>query len=132
MAEGPERWRTPYGLWRKLRPVVRGMRHEPTSAEDRLWWLLRRKGLDGVRFRRQHAVDRFVLDFFAPRFGLAVELDGGIHAERTREDAVRDEHLARLGIAVLRLPNALVLTDPQAALQRIRDALAKRTPNSKP
>ena len=105
--------------------VGRGMRKAPTAAEAKLWALLRRRQLDGIGFRRQHPLDRFVVDFYAPEYRLAVELDGGVHEERTEQDMDRDAHLRRLGIRVLRVPNREVIEAPQSVLDRIREAIAR-------
>jgi very-short-patch-repair endonuclease len=126
MGRRHETWRTESNLWRKLRPSARAMRRDSTPAEAALWEHLRRGGLDGVSFRRQHPLDRFIVDFYAPALKLAVELDGGIHEARTTEDELRDQHLAMLGITVFRLPNVHVLEDLPSALLRLREVMTQR------
>ncbi|MGH7000341.1 MAG: endonuclease domain-containing protein [Stellaceae bacterium] len=64
-------------------PVARKLRQTPTDAELRLWSHLRRKQLDGIRFRRQQPIGRYVVDFFCPEAHLIIEVDGGQHAEDT-------------------------------------------------
>ena len=93
---------------RILRPLARSMRSSPTQAEQTLWARLRHDQL-GVRFRAQFVVGRFILDFFCPSRGLAVEVDGGAHVARADIDADRDAWLGASGIRVLRVSNADVL-----------------------
>ena len=74
---------------RELQSAARGMRREPTPAEKVLWDVLRGRGLDGLRFRRQHPVGRFVLDFYCPIHKLAVAVDGEVHDTQQERDAER-------------------------------------------
>ncbi|MDQ0466523.1 very-short-patch-repair endonuclease [Caulobacter ginsengisoli] len=85
-----------------------------TYSEVVLWTLLRRGGLQGLHFRKQHPFGRFVLDFYCDEIRLAVEVDGGIHhlEARRAEDAQRDAWLADRHIRVLRIPSGLVVHDP--------------------
>ena len=99
-----------------------GMRHSPTASEARLFAAIRGRRL-GVRFRRQVALGRYVVDFFAPEAGLIVEVDGPYHASRSKADARRDEALQRLGYRVLRLEAELVMRDLPKAVARIAGAL---------
>jgi very-short-patch-repair endonuclease len=98
------------------------MRFALTRSEAVLWSALRGKRL-GVVFRRQVAVDRYIVDFFAPEFGLAVEVDGGWYLGRIAADAKRDARLARLGVRVLRVGAEEVLAELPVVLGRIRAAL---------
>src|SRR5262249_58176202 len=89
--------------------LARQHRNHPTIAERRLWQLLRRRQVDGFRFRRQFPVGPYFADFFCPAARLAVELDGDSHVGRERKDRLRDTFFRRRGIIVLRLPNRYVL-----------------------
>lgn len=60
-------WQSPPELWEKLKPLARQMRREPTPAEKLLWQKLRQKQLLGFKFRRQHAIDRFIVDFYCAK-----------------------------------------------------------------
>uniref|UniRef100_A0A7C2WR41 DUF559 domain-containing protein n=1 Tax=Thermorudis sp. TaxID=1969470 RepID=A0A7C2WR41_9BACT len=104
----------------------RQMRREPTAAERRLWAVLRGRRLDGWKFRRQHPVGPYVVDFACLEAGLVVELDGAIHQAQADYDAARDAYLAACGFAVLRLPNEVVLERLPEALEAIRGQLARR------
>ena len=101
---------------------ARDQRHKPTRAEELLWSALRSSAL-GVRFRRQHAVGDFVLDFYCDEARLAVEIDGPDHANRANYDVWRDERLAELGIRVMRIRPEAVEKDLSKVLERIREGL---------
>jgi very-short-patch-repair endonuclease len=102
------------------------LRNAPTVSEARLWSALRCRQLRGVAFRRQVVVARYIVDFLAPEARLIVEVDGGYHAGRARQDARRDRELTELGYRVLRLPAELVMHSLGEALGRIEAALTVR------
>jgi very-short-patch-repair endonuclease len=96
------------------------MRRAPTASEARLFEAIRGRRL-GVSFRRQVPLaGRFIADLYASEVRLVVEVDGRYHAERAEADARRDRALARLGCTVLRLEDALVMSDLPAAVGRVR------------
>jgi very-short-patch-repair endonuclease len=103
---------------------ARKLRSAMTTAEQRAWWLLRDRNLLGMKFRRQHPIGKFVVDFYCQQSRLAVELDGSIHAQpsRARKDSAKDAYLTRLGIRVLRLPNGMVLDDPEEFCKKVLEA----------
>jgi very-short-patch-repair endonuclease len=68
-------------LWNKTKPLARQMRHAPTRAERRLWSCLRGHRLSGFKFRRQHPIDRFIVDFTCPAARLVIEVDGPSHEQ---------------------------------------------------
>ncbi len=103
--------------------AAKAHRKEPTTAESVLWSALRGQQLCGLPFRRQHPVDRFILDFYCPRKKLCVELDGSSHDGREIMDQARTEALATLDIRVIRFRNEEVLEDLPSVLQRIEAAL---------
>ena len=86
--------------------AARRLRRALTPPEARLWGALRRRAQNGVRFRRQHPIGPYVLDFYSAEGRLAVEIDGGVHdyPDQLRRDAVRDAWLAARRIRVLRIP----------------------------
>jgi very-short-patch-repair endonuclease len=112
------------GTSEELQGRARQLRKEMTPAESRLWDALRGWGIG--KFRRQHPIERFILDFYCPAARLCVEVDGGIHddAEQRERDRARGEFLAARSIRVLRFRNEEVLSDTRAVLRRIRTALA--------
>jgi very-short-patch-repair endonuclease len=89
-----------------------------------LWQYLRRDRL-GVRFRRQHALDRYIVDFYASECQLAIEVDGDVHDTQRESDAVREQHLARLGIHMLRFRNDEVLDNPAQVIAAIEARIAE-------
>jgi very-short-patch-repair endonuclease len=100
---------------------ARDLRRGQTNAEVVLWQLLRRRNLNGLKFRRQHPLGGFIVDFFCEKARLVVELDGGGHAEagQTGYDAQRTVRLERLGVRVLRFWNRDVLLNAEGVLERI-------------
>ncbi len=123
-----------HGVERTLpRRVVLARKHRknPTLAERQLWARVRRRQLDGFLFRRQFPVGPYFADLFCPAAKLAIELDGDSHAGRERRDRIRDTYFSRRGIAVLRLPNQLLLEQPATALELIRVALRACSPLTK-
>jgi len=108
-----------------LLQAARDLRQHMTDAEQRLWQCLRGKQLDGFRFRKQHPIARFVLDFYCPAVKLAIEIDGGQHntAPGRASDEERTRFLKARGIRVLRFWNHEVLQDLPGVLERIWEAL---------
>ncbi|MEP0547190.1 MAG: DUF559 domain-containing protein [Rhodothermales bacterium] len=104
-----------------LKPIRRDLRNNPTSAERALWQMLKGRRLHDRKFRRQHSVSRYVLDFYCPAEKLAVELDGAVHDDPLRHeyDTKRQAELEALGIAVLRFRNRDVLKTPDTVLATI-------------
>src|SRR5690606_40666086 len=101
----------------------RNLRAEQADAENLMWALLRDRRLAGAKFRRQHPVaigeKRYILDFYCAEAKLAVELDGGQHAERKRYDDARDSALEQTGIEVIRFWDREVLQRADPVLERI-------------
>jgi very-short-patch-repair endonuclease len=110
----------------ELQIAAREMRREPTAAEAILWQALRGSRL-GVRFRRQHPVGRFILDFWCAEAKLAVEVDGGIHDEQQAHDAERSAVLELYGYEIVRFRNDEVLKDLPSVIQRIKTTISART-----
>jgi very-short-patch-repair endonuclease len=102
---------------------ARALRRRLSPPEVRLWVQLRRKA-QGLRFRRQHPIGPFVLDFYCDRASLAVEVDGQQHGigDAQLHDIARDAWLGHRGIRVLRLPARLVFEDIDAAVRTVLHA----------
>ena len=90
--------------------MAQTMRREPTEGEAVLWAALRRRQLGGWKFRRQHVLGGYVVDFYCAELELAVEVDGPIHDDRHAHDRERDAALAGLGVDTLRLRDVDVRT----------------------
>ncbi|HEX8209630.1 MAG TPA: endonuclease domain-containing protein [Longimicrobium sp.] len=100
--------------------AARAMRKDPTPAERVLWNELRDNRFCDVPFRRQHPVDRFVLDFYCASRKLAIEVDGEIHEHQREHDEERTNALAARGIRVIRFRNEDVLDRIDQVLQTLR------------
>ncbi len=101
--------------------AARELRKRMTDAETLLWHCLRGKRLDGFRFRKQHPIGRYVLDFYCVSKKLAIELDGGQHntPEGLAQDRERTAWLSAQGIRVVRFGNREVLSNLEDVLDRI-------------
>ena len=92
------------------------LRKNSTDAERLLWRHLRDRRLKGHKFRRQHVIGRYIVDFVCPIEKLIVEVDGGQHASRLAYDACRTRYLASQGYRVARFWNHDVLRDVDSVL----------------
>ena len=105
------------------------MRREPTDAEKRLWSRLKTHQLADHKFRRQHPIDRYIVDFACLEAMLVIELDGGQHATQRMYDDARSRALEALGYRVLRFWNSDVLSNTEGVLTMILDALSPPMPS---
>ena len=129
MDETTRRAKSSRELWTKLKPLARQMRHEPTPAEDKLWQKLRNNALNGKKFRRQHTIDRFIVDFYCASAKLVVEVDGSIHDYTAEEDAIRQQFLEEVhGLTVIRFSNGDVIQNIEAVLEQIGEYLTATPP----
>jgi very-short-patch-repair endonuclease len=97
---------------------ARAMRRAPTEAERKLWYALRDRRMQTVKFRRQAPIGSYIADFFCVEHRLVIEVDGSQHAQSVG-DAVRDDWLEREGYRVLRFWNHEVLTTGDNVLAAI-------------
>lgn len=100
------------------------LRKHLTPAEAFLWKYLQRKQVDGRKFRRQHSIKNFVVDFYCPSERLVIELDGEIHMNHTAQeyDLWRTKQLENLKIKVLRFENKMVFQFLPSVLKEIKDS----------
>ena len=101
------------------------MRNNPTQAEEALWECLKTKQL-GDKFRRQHLIDDFIVDFVCLSKKLVIEVDGKIHDSQQEKDAERTSVLNGLGYEVIRFKNEEVLGDTTTVIETIQEHLSKR------
>ena len=94
-----------------------------TPAEVKLWARLRAHRLEGIHFRNQHAIGNYVVDFYAPRKKLIIELDGSQHLEQEAYDKERTEYLESKGYTVLRLWNNNVMNEIESVIRAIIQAM---------
>ena len=120
------------GITPDLRESARALRRHATPAERVLWDRLRRRQLEGLKFRRQHAVGSYIIDFFCPEARLGIELDGNHHYEREQHayDRRRTDHLEAFGYRMLRFSNEEVLNETETVLTRIKEAVWDSIPPS--
>jgi very-short-patch-repair endonuclease len=102
----------------KLRQYAREMRNEPTDAEAVLWNILRGKKLEGMRFRRQHPIENYIVDFICLEEKLIIEVDGSQHAENTYDEK-RDAKLKEVGFTVMRFWNDEIIKNSDDMAQMI-------------
>ena len=99
------------------------LRENLTPAEAFLWKNLQKRQLKGRKFRRQHSIENFIVDFYCPEEKLIIELDGEIHKNATAEekDRSRDKRLEELGFKIIRFENKMVFDFLPSVLKEIED-----------
>ncbi len=104
------------------------LRGNLTKAEAVLWTLLKDAQLQGRKFRRQHGIEKFIVDFYCPSEKLIIELDGEVHNDplRSAYDKTRQDRLEELGYIVIRFENKLVLEQAEAVLENVVQAFSAR------
>lgn len=109
----------------ETRGLAKFLRSRTSLPEGLLWRALRGRKLEGLKFRRQHAMGPYVLDFYCDAVRLCVEIDGGSHGfgDRPMRDEQRDRWLAAKGIRTVRISASLVLNDVDDAVRTILGAL---------
>jgi very-short-patch-repair endonuclease len=112
----------------KLKANARQLRQNLTDSERALWQRLRGKQLSDVQFYRQKPIGGYIVDFYAPKPKLVVEIDGSQHLEapQVTKDRERDEYLGGLGLTVLRIDSRQVLKETEAVMEYIYQAITKR------
>jgi len=106
----------------EMEPFRRKLRKQMTAAEVALWLMIKNKQLNGQRFLRQYSIGHYVIDFYCPKYKLAIELDGEGHFTDEGEtyDAKRTEYLNSLGVRVLRFENFEVFQYSMRTLDEIK------------
>ncbi len=102
---------------------ARSLRSNSTDAEKLLWEQLRKRQLDGIKFRRQYPVAPYIVDFASVEKMLIIELDGSQHASRHEYDQARDRYLQSQGFRIVRYWNNQIFSDMDAILAEIRSFL---------
>lgn len=111
----------------ELKEFRKNLRNNATSQEQLLWNKLRNSGLNGCKFRRQHSVGDFILDFYCAEHKLAIELDGNHHLaeEHKLNDEARTAFLNEMNIRVLRFSNKEIETNIDGVLNAIIDNIQR-------
>jgi len=112
----------------RLKQLARELRRNSTLSEVLLWQRLRGGQMLGYDFHRQKPIGEYIVDFFCPKLGLIIEIDGESHAEKTKLDRRRQEELESLGFHVLRFWDFDVKRNMEAVLAAIQDWIVEHTP----
>ncbi len=115
-----------------MKEKARSLRKNQTDAERRLWYHRRDHRLAGYKFRRQHPIGPFIVDFLCQEAWLIVELDGGQHALQLEEDRSRTAYLEKRGFRVVRFWNNQVLSEIESVLTVILGLLEADLPSPRP
>src|SRR5258707_7591487 len=118
----PARRTTPHGY-----ELAHLLRKESALTERKLWAYLRSNKLNGVNFRRQHAIGLYITDFCAIKEKLMIELDGSQHLKQEDYDQERTKYLESQGYRVIRFWNNDVMNNIKSVMQVIKDALEERS-----
>ena len=115
-----------------LKPIRKMLRHNLTDEEAVLWYYIKKNKLENRKFRRQHSVGNYILDFYCPSERIAIELDGSGHYTDfgIEKDIIRDNYLKSLNIKVIRISNVEVNNNIQGVLEYIKVNFT--TPKSTP
>jgi ATP-dependent helicase HrpA len=105
-----------------LKERRRNLRKSQTDAERKLWQILRNKQINGLKFFRQYSVGNYILDFYCPKMRLAIEVDGGQHAENKHDD-MRTAYLQKQNILVLKFWNNEILNNLEGVYVKISSAI---------
>ena len=115
-----------------MKSQAQQLRHRSTEAELRLWRALRSRQIAGAKFRRQHSVPPFIVDFVCLEKKLVIEVDGGQHLQQAERDGKRTAFLESHGFRVLRFWNHDVLQQTKVVLEVICLALTETNPSPQP
>lgn len=100
------------------------LRKSLTSSEATLWKSIQRKQLKGRKFRRQHSIENYIVDFYCASESLIIELDGAVHLDFAQQnyDEERSKNLEQLGFKILRFENKLVFEQLNEVLEEIKSS----------
>lgn len=116
------------GNTQRGKTFARRLRKSETDAERKIWQQLRSRNLNNAKFRRQHPVGPYVVDFICINEKLVIELDGSQHQRQQDYDAERTTYLERAGYRVVRFWDDDVLLKTESVMQAIFDALGSPSP----
>ena len=107
---------------------ARVLRADLTPPEAMIWRWLRGRRFGDWKFRRQHPIGNYIVDFYCHELRLAIEIDGSQHEFQQLYDVNRDGDLSKLGVAVLRIESSDVRRDPQTVADQIEGAIESCRP----
>ncbi len=110
---------------KNLKARRRMLRRQPIPSEARLWMLLRNRQFRGLKFRRQHSIGRFIVDFYCPALRLVVEVDGESHYRIGRDwrDTSRDAWIENQGITIIRFSSQDVMHNIDGMIVQLHRAV---------
>ena len=109
----------------KNRGVRRRLRSKLTPAENRLWWRLRARQFHALKFRRQHGIGPYIVDFYCSEKAVVLEVDGDVHrvADRMVHDQEREKALRSLGLRIIRYTNDDIMNNLAGVLADLSQQL---------
>ncbi|MEI7603883.1 MAG: endonuclease domain-containing protein [bacterium] len=113
---------------KNLVSVRKKLRNYSTPYERKLWFYLKNNKMNKYKFRRQHSIGKYILDFYCPKIKLAIELDGRIHTDDAvfLNDSEKEAFLMKKGITVIRFGNIDIIKNLEGVLNTIRTTLSLR------
>ena len=114
--------------------LKRRLRSNMTGPETRLWSRLRARQLQGLKFRRQHGIGPYIVDFYCPEQSLVIEVDGDGHADTDQilKDRQREKYLQSLGLHVIRYINDDILKNLDGVMEDLAERLSSRSTSPRP
>ena len=114
--------------------IKRRLRSNMTGPETRLWSALRARQLQGMKFRRQHGIGPYIVDFYCPEQSLVIEIDGDSHADADQivRDQLRNKYFQSLGLRVIRYFNNDIVKNLAGVLEDLADKLASGSTSPRP
>ncbi|MEA3493666.1 MAG: endonuclease domain-containing protein [Candidatus Margulisiibacteriota bacterium] len=104
----------------KKKIFARRLRKEQTKVEKVVWELIRNRKFMGLKFRRQHVIEGFVVDFYCNNLRLGIEIDGGIHLRQKEYDRLRQEIIESEDIKIVRITNKEIKANKRIILKKIK------------
>ena len=114
--------------------LKRRLRSNMTGPEAQLWSRLRARQLQGLKFRRQHGIGPYIVDFYCPEQSLVIEVDGDSHADANQilKDRQREKYLQSLGLHVIRYINDDILKNLDGVMEDLAERLSPRSTSPRP
>jgi very-short-patch-repair endonuclease len=105
-----------------------------TGPEAQLWSRLRARQLQGLKFRRQHGIGPYIVDFYCPEQSLVIEVDGDSHADADQvvKDRQREQYLQSLGLRIIRYINDDILKNLDGVLENLAERLLSKSTSPRP
>lgn len=114
--------------------ITRRLRSNMTGPEAPLWSRLRARQLQGLKFRRQHGIGPYIVDFYCPEQSLVIEVDGDSHADADQvvKDRQREQYLQSLGLRIIRYINDDIVKNLDGVLEDLAERLSSRSTSPRP